>query len=502
MADICLILEGTYPYVSGGVSSCVHQLICKLSKVNFNIVYLGASPDELLSPKYEIPPNVLGIQELYLFDNLVKLPKDGRRELNESTLASMQYVHDCVNDPNEELENFEEKLESILGNRNFYNLLRSSLRSKGLWHILKTDYSKVSPDSSFIDFFYTWRFIFQPIYRILSFNFPPSDLYHSLCTGYAGFAGSIAKIKNPAPYIVSEHGIYTHEREMEISEADWIHNDEQGFSVDSVDQSLKQWWISKFRNLSKICYHFSDSIITLYKKNQIRQISDGARETKCSIIPNGISSSFKNIRSTQPDWEGRKSEKPFRISFVGRVVPIKDVKLLIKSVSSLKNRYENFEVLIVGPYDEDLSYYEECMELVKFLDLQTFIRFTGKQDVKKIYEETDCLVLSSISEAQPLVVLEANLAGIPVVSTDVGSCDELLNGKNHFDTLIGPSGMISPIGDPESIAENIYKLIESPELWKQMSQSGIKRVSTFYDENDLIKEYESLYNRLILSGGE
>ena len=54
------------------------------------------------------------------------------------------------------------------------------------------------------------------------------------------------------------------------------------------------------------------------------------------------------------------------------------------------------------------------------------------------YRKIDLLVLTSISEAQPLVILEANCAGIPVVASDVGSCRELIEGRTHNDRLIGP----------------------------------------------------------------
>ena len=123
--------------------------------------------------------------------------------------------------------------------------------------------------------------------------------------------------------------------------------------------------------------------------------------------------------------------------------------------------------------------------------------FTGQKDAFDVYPELDCLLLSSISEAQPLVILEANCAGIPVISTDVGSCIELLNGRHELDRLLGPSGLITPIADCEAIADKIIQLIDSPELWDRLSLAGVERVRSFYDELELISRYDVLYREHI-----
>ena len=57
-ANVCLLLEGTFPYVRGGVSSWVKQLIEGMPNLTFSIVFLGGSPDEYGEPAYDIPPNL------------------------------------------------------------------------------------------------------------------------------------------------------------------------------------------------------------------------------------------------------------------------------------------------------------------------------------------------------------------------------------------------------------------------------------------------------------
>ena len=66
---VCLIVEGAYPYVTGGVSSWVQQLICNMPDVEFVVQTIAAKPDSGQSFKYKIPQNVSQIQEVYLLDD-------------------------------------------------------------------------------------------------------------------------------------------------------------------------------------------------------------------------------------------------------------------------------------------------------------------------------------------------------------------------------------------------------------------------------------------------
>ena len=64
MNDVCLLLEGTFPYVAGGVSTWVYDLIRKMDDLSFSIVYLGANRNTLKRQKYPIPSNVAEFKEI------------------------------------------------------------------------------------------------------------------------------------------------------------------------------------------------------------------------------------------------------------------------------------------------------------------------------------------------------------------------------------------------------------------------------------------------------
>ena len=109
------------------------------------------------------------------------------------------------------------------------------------------------------------------------------------------------------------------------------------------------------------------------------------------------------------------------------------------------------------------------------------------------------VVLTSVSEAQPLVVLEANCAGIPVVASDVGACRELLEGNTEDDKALGVSGIVTRVVDPADTATGIIAILTNDELRKKMSLAGHKRVETFYRESDLNDKYLSVYKEFMKS---
>jgi glycosyltransferase involved in cell wall biosynthesis len=104
-------------------------------------------------------------------------------------------------------------------------------------------------------------------------------------------------------------------------------------------------------------------------------------------------------------------------------------------------------------------------------------------------------VLTSVSEAQPLVILEANCAGIPAVASDVGSCRELIEGRTRNDRSIGPSGIVTPVADPVSTADGITRILSDPNTREQMALAGRDRVSRYYQERDLNRKYHGVYEQ-------
>jgi glycosyltransferase involved in cell wall biosynthesis len=328
-----------------------------------------------------------------------------------------------------------------------------------------------------------------PFVALANFENIQADCYHTICTGYAGILGSILRINNNRPLLLTEHGIYTKERIIEIIDADWIYSGEvHTYDLRRELPPLKQMWIKLFGTLGRVTYLNSKKIITLYRGNQEEQIKFGADPKKCMIIPNGVDGGRFTLVRNKP------SEGPtYTVGFVGRVVPIKDIKTLIRAARIVVDRIPGCQFLILGPTDEDADYFMECRVLVEILELENNFKFLGPGDVSYFYPSLDLLVLSSISEAQPLVILEAHLCNVPVVSTDVGCAGELLYGIDGEDRKLGKSGMVVPIGDSVKLAMAISDLLLDSDLNKVMGENGKKRVIKYYTKDELMDRYRKIY---------
>lgn len=490
-ADICLLLEGTYPYVTGGVSSWVHELISNLHEFSFALVVILPDRKTSMEVKYPLPANVCEIRPLFLHE--LELPHQHATRLPERAWEDLDAYHNCPFNA-QKTNKFESVFQTFFNPESRGIAPSEIMDRKEAWHMLSELYENNCPEASFIDYFWTFRFMHHPIFKILSAELPDAGVYHTVSTGFAGLLAVAAKLRFERPVVLTEHGIYTRERRIEISRADWIYEkDADQIKVRRSQSRFKELWNNMFGSLSRLCYHYSDAIITLFKGNQTYQLQDGANPEKMGIIPNGIEvgifSALAQERKSTPD--------ELVLGFMGRVVSIKDVKTFIRACKGVVESGVKVKAYIMGPTDEEETYYEECVKLTELLGLKSIVEFTGKVEVTDYYPRIDILVLTSISEAQPLVILEANCMGIPVVATDVGACKEMLYGRTPEDQALGKSGLITGLTNSDEVAKAILKIWCSPQLREQMAEAGKQRVMRYYNRTDLDHRYRKLYTALM-----
>jgi len=106
-------------------------------------------------------------------------------------------------------------------------------------------------------------------------------------------------------------------------------------------------------------------------------------------------------------------------------------------------------------------------------------------------------VLTSLSESQPLVVLEAGAAGVPFVATNVGSCREIIEGRADEIPRLGPGGIITDLVAADQIADAVADLLLDPVRRKTYGEALRERVSRYYTSEQAVGAYQSLYARLI-----
>ena len=493
MTDVCLILEGTYPYTAGGVSVCVYNLIKNLPHIDFSIVHISPTGDTPRELHYPLPNNIKEFKEIFLFD-LEFLDEKGFDHTKESDWNLIVEFHRQMKQ--KKMDHFKDIYTHFFHPEYKKINLPALFNSKNAWKVLQNLYLNSGLRHSFSDFFWNWRFIHYPIFKLLSVKVPESKIYHTMCTGYAGLLSVVAKIQTDRPVILTEHGIYSIERQLEIAQAEWIAKvpGEEKIQAERTPGFFKQWWINIFNMMGLLCYEYADQITTIFEGNRIKQIELGANPIKTRIIPNGIAVGiYENLKKVSDE----RRTPFFRIGFVGRVVPIKDVKTLIRAIKILHDRTKNIEVLILGPLEEDPHYVEECQTLIRSLQLDALIQFKGKVSIENYYSTLDVVVLTSLSEGLPLVILEANSAGIPVIATDVGGCKELLYGRTEEDRELGKSGIITLPASPKETADALYSMLTDEKARLHMGTVGKRRMSQFYKEKNVIDEYHVVYQQFL-----
>jgi glycosyltransferase involved in cell wall biosynthesis len=496
-ADVCLLLEGTYPYVLGGVSAWVHQIITGLPDITFSIFYIGAAPDPEAKRHYDVPSNVIEITEVFLHEKLTRRemkPKRLPAEMRTVLYEAFSRFHLAADVP-ERLDYFWtllDTLEETRGKLRFGNLLRN----REPWEILHDVYDRFCPDESFIDFFWTVRFLHLPLWNLWQSldRIPRAKMYHSVSAGYAGLVGAIAARRHQVPFLLTEHGIYTKERIAEISQADWIYEPDR-FQINYAEGlgKLKQMWINLFFFMGHVAYQTADRIITLYEGNAHTQVEFGADREKIEIIPNGMEpSAFDELYHQQlARWQTNPEKK--YIGFIGRVVPIKDVKTLLRAARIVCDKMPNAYFMIAGPYAEDPVYFDECQKIVKMLHIEDRVDFMGRQKIMDVLPKMDVIVLTSISEGLPLVILEGFACGKPVVSTDVGACREMVFGRTIPDRQLGRAGRITKIMSAADTANALVSILDKPETVVKMAKAARARTEQFYSMKQMLDDYRRLY---------
>jgi glycosyltransferase involved in cell wall biosynthesis len=496
MLDVLFFCEGTYPYVSGGVSSWIHQLITGMPELKFGILYLATSESAEREMKYKLPPNLVHMVEFYLYD-FVDFP----RATSGSSVQAWEDVGPFLRGLfRGEGEGFPRAYNAVCGEHGLPALSYQDLtRSKGSWDLLVDVYQSNFKQSSFSDFFWSWRYAHYPLYKLFAADIPKARVYHAVTTGWCGLLGAIAARRHGRPLLLTEHGLYVNERRIEISQADWIFVDapKQG-QLEIGLGTFKELWINLFTGLGKVTYQEADHIFTLFEGNRKLQIDYGAPADRIQIIPNGVN---LDVHSNPPARALAHDASRFRVGFVGRIVPIKDVKTLIKAARIVAQQVPDVEFYLCGPYDEDEDYYAECNTLVDALGLGQVVRFTGPVDVKSYYPCFDVQVLTSISEGQPLVILEGFCSALPCVASDVGACREMIVGRGAEDEALGPAGLVTWVGNPRQTAEAILKLYREPSLRQRMGQAGQQRVRKYYDQKQLLESYAQIYKMAAAQSG-
>jgi len=225
------------------------------------------------------------------------------------------------------------------------------------------------------------------------------------------------------------------------------------------------------RLFMRLTYPFLDQIVVL---SDIAAKSFN-KYSKVVVIPNAIP--FKAVQKSP------LIEK--QILMVGRLSPEKGIERLIPIASIIKEKFSDWKIIILGDGPERHSLEEQ----IKRADLNDFIFLKGAvKDVQSYYLSSSIYIMTSHFEAFPMVLLEAQSFGLPIISYN---CPE--GPAQIVDSNI--NGFLIDNGNSNDFSEKVLMLIENKELRQDMGKNGKNNANKFSEEKILL-QWESLINKL------
>ena len=225
-----------------------------------------------------------------------------------------------------------------------------------------------------------------------------------------------------------------------------------------------------------------------YMKNELQRLF-GLPFEKINVVPNGVNTSA--FTGVERDYEFRRRyamDNEKIILFMGRLVYEKGVQYLISAMPKILSRYHDAKLVIAGKG----GMMNELREQVRALGIENKVYFAGYlngKDVQKMYKAADISVFPSTYEPFGIVALEAMLAENPIVVSDIGGLNEIVQHREN--------GMKSYAGNPNSIADSILELLFDYQLGANIVKKAKQKVKNDYNWNKIAQDTHFTYQKAI-----
>lgn len=484
-ADICLIVEDSYPYRQNGEATWVHQFVAAMPRVKFAIVHVGTNrlAKSRRGLKFKLPRNVTTVVDAFIFEDGASKKsrlKEAKSKASRPTPRDLKPLFEAVAE--HKIEAILDSLVEIAPQFSFETFWAMPEVEEAISDLCIRDF----PEEPFLDFVENAKSLLAPLWQTArqAVKLPKVDSYHVIGTGFAGLLGVMARRLNDKPLLVSELNITVRERIGELLRSEWADSARQERGV------LRHLWIEFHLLAAKATYQAATTIVTPFQKNADYQKEFGADPEKIKMIPNGIDlSRFESVRRKRIEHL-RVEPNRRAVGFLGRISPQKDLKTLIQAARITVDKIPNATFVIAGAKGDEITYFHECNQLVADLELTDHVSFPGHISPEKSLPDFDLLAACSIGDGQPLAILEAMASQIPIVATDVGDCDTLINGADGRK----PAGLLVGIGDARRMADALINLLEDSAKRNRYGSNGRQRVEGCFPRKEMIQSFRDLYD--------
>ena len=238
-----------------------------------------------------------------------------------------------------------------------------------------------------------------------------------------------------------------------------------------------------------LTYESSEVIVNSnYMKGELQRLF-GLPYEKINVIPNGVNMNLFN--GIERDYNFRRKfamDNEKIILFMGRLVYEKGIQYLISAMPKILEGYHDAKLVICGKG----GMIDELKEQVNAMGIGEKVYFAGYmagKDVQKMYKAADISVFPSTYEPFGIVALEAMLAGVPTVVSDVGGLNEIVD---H-----GINGMKAYAGNPNSIADSVLSILYDGKLANNIAKNAKAKVKEEFNWNKIAQDTHYIYEKAI-----
>jgi polysaccharide biosynthesis protein PelF len=483
---ILLTTEGTYPFMTGGVSTWCHELTHQMPEVDFKILAIVANP--YLAQQYQLADNITQVFKVPLWGMEDPIEYGWRFPFSRALKSKIATTGTIISQRFIPL--FEQLLKGILLpdlmdidtlGHTFVAIHKYFLRydyhqtmmSIEVWEcfqkLVTTGWqSQIKPDRITLgEITETLRLLYR-LCIPLHVPIPAVDLIHASAASYCGLPGVIGKIEYRIPYLLTEHGINIREQYLNLRT-----------SIPSI--FVRRFLHYLVSAVVKLNYHFADIVSPVCNYNTRWEQWWDVPPARIKIIYNGA-----DPKKFKPQNYPQNSH-PIVIN-MGLIFALKGQLTLIEAAAIVRAKFPNVEFRLYGK-PTDLDYFDRCQQKIQEYKLEQTVNFAGfTTEPWQIYGQADVVAMSSISEGFPYAIIEAMLCGAAIVATDVGGVGEAL----------GDTGLLVPANRPIALAESIIHLLELTDRQrKNIGEESRLRALDLFTQEQCVQTYLDTYRKLI-----
>lgn len=248
-------------------------------------------------------------------------------------------------------------------------------------------------------------------------------------------------------------------------------------------------WV--FLQIERVLAWITNSLIGLTAAERQEHLERGVGKAhRFAIVPSGIAlDRFRHARTNGkilPEWFGCPPNA-YIIGSVGWLTEIKGHRFLVDALALLKNDYANVHLVIIGTGDQ----HRALMHQSEQAGIRHTIHLLGhREDIEVCLAGFDCFVLPSLNEGMGRALIEAMVAGLPVIASRVGGIPAFIED--------GQNGLLVPPGNSSALAGALGRILCDPTWANELGTRARRSIGPGYGIQAMVHAIEATYRDAVV----